>query len=137
MAGLPQLQAVLAGEHAAVYAYGVIGGRSTGPDRRLAEQAYARHRERRNHLVAVVYRLGAEPVPAEVGYRLPFPIDSGDAVRRLAARVESRCATLYAAAVAATEGATRSFAAQSLAECAESAVAWGDPGEPFPGLESP
>ena len=136
MAGLRQLQAALAGEHAAGYAYGVIGGRSRGADRRRAEDAYARHRERRNELAALVSLLGVEPVPAEAGYQLPFPVDSRGAARRLAVLVERRCATLYAAVVAATDGPARSFAAQSLAECAVAAVSWGDPGDAFPGLQT-
>ena len=132
--GVAELQAALAGEHAALYAYGVIGGRSGDHDRSLAWTAYARHRARRDRLIAIVSGRGEEPVPAQVGYQLPFAVDDRPALRRLAVLVERRCATLYAAAVAATHDEIRLFAAHSLTECAVTALAWGDPGEPFPGL---
>ena len=132
--GVAALQTALAGEHAALYAYGVIGGRSGRRDRSQAWRAYAEHRARRDRLVAMVSHLGEEPVAAEVGYALPFDIDDRSALHRLAVLVERRCATLYAAAVAATRDDVRAFSAQALAECAVTGRAWGDPGVAFPGL---
>lgn len=132
--GVAALQAALAGEHAALYAYGVIGGRSGRHDRSQAWRAYAQHRARRDRLVAMVSQLGEEPVAAEVGYALPFDVGDRPALHRLAELVESRCAALYAAAVAATRDEARAFSAQALAECAVAGRRWGDPGEAFPGL---
>ena len=41
---IPAFQAVLAGEHAAVYAYGVVGAQLTGTaDEKAARQAYNLH----------------------------------------------------------------------------------------------
>ncbi|MGC3005519.1 DUF4439 domain-containing protein, partial [Streptomyces sp. G35A] len=51
---LRALQAALAAEHAAVYGYGVVGGR-IGKDRRAeARAAYDAHRARRDALVGEV-----------------------------------------------------------------------------------
>ena len=67
-AELTALQAVLAAEHAAVYGYGVVGGR-VGEDRSSeARAAYDAHRARRDALAREVRGLGAEPVAASAGY---------------------------------------------------------------------
>jgi hypothetical protein len=130
---LPALQAALAGEHAAVYAYGVIGGRSGRGDERLAAAAYARHRARRDRLTAIVYRLGGRPVVAQPGYALPFAVDDRRQLQRLARLVEHRCARLYADVVPATHDATRDFAARAISDCATTALAWGGRDQAFPG----
>lgn len=128
------LQAVLAGEHAAVYAYGVVGGRSGERDQPLAWTGYEQHRARRDRLTGLLDAGGHRPVAAEVAYALPFRVDDRRDVHRLAALIERRCAALYADVVTATDGDVRRFAARALADCATTAVRWGHPGEPFPGL---
>jgi uncharacterized protein DUF4439 len=131
--GLASLQAALAGEHAAVYAYGVIGGRSGGRDERLAAAAYVRHRARRDRLTAIIHRAGGRPVVAQPAYALPFAVDDRRQLHRLARLVERRCARLYADVVPATQGATRDFAARAISDCATTALAWGGRDQAFPG----
>ncbi|MGV9632289.1 DUF4439 domain-containing protein, partial [Streptomyces sp. NPDC003487] len=48
------LQAALAAEHAAVYGYGVVGGRIGETRRAEARAAYAAHRARRDALAGEV-----------------------------------------------------------------------------------
>ncbi|MGY5106639.1 DUF4439 domain-containing protein, partial [Streptomyces sp. 900105245] len=67
------LQAALAAEHAAVYGYGVVGGRIGEHGRTEARAAYDAHRARRDALVREVRDLGGEPVAASAAYALPFP----------------------------------------------------------------
>jgi hypothetical protein len=129
------LQDALAGEHAAVYGYGVIGGVAdiTGPVGQLGVAAYEVHRRRRDRLEARLRRLGAEPVPAEPGYALPAPVVTDGDARRLARRIEDRCAVLYAALVAATTGLQRREAASWLVDAATQSLAWGAPATALPG----
>ncbi|MYQ47984.1 DUF4439 domain-containing protein, partial [Streptomyces sp. SID4985] len=101
---LTALQAALAAEHAAVYGYGVVGGR-VGADRRAeAKAAWDAHRARRDGLARSVRDLGGEPVAASAAYALPFTVaDSASAVR-LAADLEQRVAGVYSDLVRSATG---------------------------------
>jgi Domain of unknown function (DUF4439) len=123
------LQQALAAEHAAVFAYGVIGGVLRGEARAAA--GHDAHRGRRDQLLA---RLGPRAVAAEPAYSLPFAVDDARGARRLARVVEQRCAAVYADVVSRTTGATRALAAEALTECANRRLSWGGEPEAFPGL---
>jgi hypothetical protein len=129
------LQAALAGEHAAVYAYGVVGGRLQGlPDQRAAAAGYDTHRQRRTTLTLLVQQGGQTPVAAAPAYELGGPVTTPAQARVLAATVEQRAAATYADVVAATAGATRSAAAGWLADSAVRQATWSSAVEAFPGL---
>ncbi|MDX3118920.1 ferritin-like domain-containing protein [Streptomyces scabiei] len=133
-AELTALQAALAAEHAAVYGYGVVGGRIGEARRAEARAAYDTHRARRDALVREVRGLGAEPVAASAGYALPFAVaDSASAVR-LAAELEGRVAGVYSDLVRAAGDARRREAASALREAAVRAVRWRGSSVAFPGL---
>ncbi|MEU6090120.1 ferritin-like domain-containing protein [Streptomyces sp. NPDC047085] len=133
-AQLTALQAALAAEHAAVYGYGVVGGRIGAPRRTEARAAYDAHRARRDALVREVRDLGGAPVAASAAYALPFPVaDSASAVR-LAAELEERIAGVYADLVRATTGARRASAAAAVREAAVRSVRWSGESVAFPGL---
>ncbi|GGZ39490.1 ferritin-like domain-containing protein [Streptomyces poonensis] len=131
---LGALQAALAAEHAAVYGYGVVGGR-IGDSRRVdAHAGYDAHRARRDELARAVRDLGGSPVAADAAYTLPFTVeDSGSAVR-LATELEERVAAVYSDLVRASEGDRRRAAAEALREAAVRAVRWRDGSVAFPGL---
>jgi hypothetical protein len=124
------LQEALAAEHAAVYAYGVIGG-VLGATSAQTTAAYAAHRGRRDQLTA---RIGPAAVAAEPAYELPFAVSGPAQARRLAVQVERRCAEVYADVVSRTTGAARMYAARGLTECSVRALSWGADFEAFPGL---
>ncbi|MEU2967121.1 ferritin-like domain-containing protein [Streptomyces ardesiacus] len=131
---LDALQAALAAEHAAVYGYGVVGGR-IGDDRRTeARAAYDAHRARRDALAREVRGLGGKPVAAAAGYALPFSVPDAAAAVRLAAELEDRVAGVYSDLVRAAEGAGRSTAAGALREAAVRAARWRGGSVAFPGL---
>ncbi|MEN8656043.1 ferritin-like domain-containing protein [Streptomyces sp. 21So2-11] len=128
------VQAALAAEHAAVYGYGVVGGR-VGDDRRgEAREAYDAHRARRDALERTVRDLGATPVAAAAAYALPFPVPDAAAAVRLAAELEDRVAGVYSDLVRAAGGPLRREAAGSLREAAVRAVRWRGRSVAFPGL---
>ncbi|MFE2379305.1 ferritin-like domain-containing protein [Streptomyces sp. NPDC059398] len=128
-------QAALAAEHAAVYGYGVVGGRVSAARRAEAHQAYDAHRARRDALVRTVRDLGGKPVAASAAYALPFDVaEQADAVR-LAAVLEDRVADVYSDLVRAARGPLRHEAALALREAAVRAARWrGDGSVAFPGL---
>ncbi|MET8829201.1 ferritin-like domain-containing protein [Streptomyces sp. NPDC004610] len=133
-AELTALQAALAAEHAAVYGYGVVGGRIDEAGRPRAQAAYDAHRARRDALARLVRDRGGEPVAAAAGYALPFPVADAPAAVRLAAELEERVAGVYSDLVRAAEGGLRATAAEGLREAAVRAVGWRGGSVAFPGL---
>ncbi|WP_405868915.1 MULTISPECIES: ferritin-like domain-containing protein [unclassified Streptomyces] len=131
---LKALQAALAAEHAAVYGYGVVGGRIGERRRTEARSAYVAHRARRDALVREVRDLGGTPVAAAAAYALPFPVPDSAAAVRLAAVLEDRVAGVYSDVVRATGGERRRTAAEALREAAVRAVRWNGESVAFPGL---
>ncbi|MEV0041348.1 ferritin-like domain-containing protein [Streptomyces sp. NPDC056909] len=131
---LAAAQAALAAEHAAVYGYGVVGGRVGGDRRGEADAAYTAHRARRDALTRTVRDLGGKPAVAEPAYALPFAVPDAAAAVRLAAELEDRIAGVYSDLVRAAEGPLRREAADALREAAVRAVRWRGTGVAFPGL---
>ncbi|MFG3657821.1 ferritin-like domain-containing protein [Streptomyces sp. NPDC047706] len=131
---LRALQAALAAEHAAVYGYGVVGGRIGEERRTEARAAYDAHRARRDTLARQVRALGAEPVAAAAGYALPFEVTDRETAVRLAAELEERLAGVYSDLVRAGGDRLRGTAAAALREAAVRAVRWHGRSVAFPGL---
>ncbi|MEU4067197.1 ferritin-like domain-containing protein [Streptomyces wedmorensis] len=134
MTALDAAQAALAAEHAAVYGYGVVGGRIGTERRPEARAAYEAHRARRDALRRTVRDLGGTPVAAEAAYALPFPVADPAGAVRLAAVLEDRVAGVYSDLVRAAGGPMRREAAAALREAAVRAVRWRGSDVTFPGL---
>ncbi|MGJ7417679.1 DUF4439 domain-containing protein [Streptomyces cinereoruber] len=134
MSALDATQAALAAEHAAVYGYGVVGGRIGAERRAEATAAYEAHRARREVLRRAVRDLGGAPVVAAAAYALPFRVAGPAGAVRLAAVLEDRVAGVYSDLVRATEGPARREAAAALREAAVRAVRWRGGDVTFPGL---
>ncbi len=132
------LQVTLAGEHAAVYVYGVLGGRvsaSARPELTSAlRAAYDVHRARRDQVIAMLRAQDAAPVPPEVSYELPNPAETPLQCRLAAEEVEARCAEVYAAAVGSTARANRQWAIDALTDAAVRGLGFGAAPAPFPGV---
>ncbi|MGW8454853.1 ferritin-like domain-containing protein [Streptomyces niveus] len=131
---LDAAQAALAAEHAAVYGYGVVGGRVGDERRPEATNAYDAHRARRDILARMVRDLGGKPLAAAAAYALPFEVPDSAAAVRLATDIEDRIAGVYSDLVRAAEGPLRQDAAGALREAAVRAVRWRGSGVAFPGL---
>src|SRR6187549_2657296 len=71
-AAIAALQAVLAGEHAAVWSYGVLGPRAGEGREDLARSLLLAHATTRDDLRALLVGAGAIPVAAEPAYALPI-----------------------------------------------------------------
>jgi Domain of unknown function (DUF4439) len=135
---LPALQRTLAAEHAAVYVFAVLGGRAAvlgeSPLRPALVAAYDAHLARRNRLRVVVSAAGSDPVAAEPAYDVPRELTTPAQITAEALRVERACVSTYAALVAATTGAERAWAVDTLSAGALAELAFGGPPLPLPGL---
>ncbi|WP_019871220.1 ferritin-like domain-containing protein [Salinispora oceanensis] len=116
--------AALTAEYAAIWAYGPIGVRLTGPAQEAARDAEATHRRRRDDLVLQLTEAGDSLPADQAGYTLPFPVTDEPSALRLAVEVEERTAGFWQAAVAATSGAERERALAALVDCAVRATQW-------------
>ena len=138
MSRIDALQTTLAAEHAAVYVYSLLGGRtsrSSTPELFAAlRAAHDHHRSRRDQLTGLLADAGATPTPPAVGYATPPGIDSASGVRAAALAVEQACVTTYAALVAATDGEERRWAITALRDAAVRSLSFGGAPEPLPGL---
>lgn len=131
---LEGLRKVLAAEHAAVYAYGVVGARTSGARRRDATAAFDAHRARRDRLRELIVARGGTPAePVAAGYDLPFPVRTADDCVRLAALVEERVTAAYLELVAVDDAALRDLAARAMQESATRAYRWSPRIADFPG----
>ncbi|NAZ77613.1 DUF4439 domain-containing protein [Kineococcus sp. T13] len=125
------MQRALAGEHAAVHAFGLVAGR-TAPERRAEAAAdLDAHRVARDDLVDLLLARGAAPVEAAAGYDVEAP--TPQAAAALAAAVEERLAGAHADVVAAS-APDRAAAAAALLRAARAARRWGSPVSAFPGM---
>ena len=138
MTPLRALQTVLAGEHAAVYLYSVLGGRlstSKAPTTAAAiDAAYAAHRARRDQLQLAIRKLGGKPVVAQVAYEPSGPVDTTAEIITEARGIETRCAEIYAQAVANTTGLDRRASIDSLTDAAVRVLSFGGEPSAFPGV---
>jgi hypothetical protein len=134
---LAALQATLAGEHAALYVYGVLGGRvSSSHQRALAARitaAYTTHRARRDQLTVLVRAAGGDPVAAEPSYELPGPGRTPGQLAAAARVIERRCSAVYAEAVGSTSRADRAWALGALSDAAVRELSFGGSPTEFPG----
>ncbi|MGN6722777.1 MAG: ferritin-like domain-containing protein [Marmoricola sp.] len=132
------LVAALKAEYAAVYLYGLIGGRASRGDK-PAEVAriknlYAAHRTRRDQLIALLgARKVATPAPA-VAYKPPIDPVSPSTRTACAREIEVRSESVYTQLVASTTGPERAFAINALDSVSKAGVALGQTPSAFPGL---
>nr|WP_236714723.1 ferritin-like domain-containing protein [Nonomuraea pusilla] len=130
-----KLRKALAAEHAAVFAYGLLGARTSGALRSRISAAFEAHRARRDRLRAMITTRGGRPAEAEASYALPFvPTGPGQAAR-LAAQVEAGVAAAYLELAAASDAALREHAALAVQEAATRSYSLRPaPPAAFPGL---
>jgi hypothetical protein len=111
---LDALQATLADEHAAVYTYGVLGGRTSQSATPTLYDAltsgYRRHRARRDQLQVLVEEAGGEPVAAAAAYELDGRLLRAPQVEAAARELEVASVERLTALVAQSSGTVREWA---------------------------
>ena len=128
------LQAMLAGEHAAIYAYGVAGAFMSGEVQREARAAHAGHLARRDRLAVQLDDAGKTPAAPAPIYGLPGPVTDPATAQALLTVVEERLTAVWADAVAVAEVGVRELAALALQETAVRAARWRGASVAFPGM---
>jgi hypothetical protein len=129
--GIVALQAVLDGEHAAVHGFALVQARLAEPRRSEAAADLAGHRVARDDLTDLLEARGATPDEALPGYDVEA--GTADSATALAATMDERLSTLWAAVVAAS-APDRDLAARQLVEVARQARRWGSQLTAFPGM---
>ena len=124
------LQAAIAGEQAALYAYGLAGPQLDSADRDRALGGLAAHRAR---ILVLRERAPDSSEPGTPGGYAVNPPTTPEEARALLADVESKLAALYADLAAAVTGGERSEAVLAACECEVRAIGWGGGPEAFPG----
>ena len=137
MSTVAALQRTLAAEHAAVWTYGLLGGRTSQSSApalyaRVAD-AYAVHRRRRDDLGDALVALGQDPVAAGATYDGPARADTASQIAAAALAVERACGETYAALVAESVGDRRRWAVGALADAAGRELGFGGAPTAFPG----
>jgi hypothetical protein len=119
------LREALAAEHAAVWGYGVVGAALEGDARPPATAAESTHRDVRDRVTALLDERGADPVPAEGAYRLPFPVLSAVDAAALAVVLEDGVAAAWVRVLdQAADRAVREYAVGCLTDAEARAVSW-------------
>lgn len=117
------LTAALRAEHAAIYAYGVLGSRLDEATRTKALTAYDAHRLLRDRLAAAL-RTRTLPVPGPAT-SYAVTVAGRPQALTLAVRVETELAVSWRDLVGATdEVALRRLAVAALQDCAVRATQW-------------
>jgi Domain of unknown function (DUF4439) len=119
------LRTALAAEHAAVWGYGVVGAALDASAQGLAAVSETAHRDIRDRVVDLLAERGADPVDAEGGYALPFPVVSGTDAATLAVVLEDGVAAAWVRVLdQAVERTTRELAVGALTATEVRAVGW-------------
>lgn len=127
------LAEALAGEEAAIWAYGLIGGLLADTDGQArALLAMDTHRAARTWLRDRILAGGKSPAIPPTGYQPTEPVIDDASARRLAAQVEAGLVPLWVDVAGAVQGADRKTAAQYGAGCSGRSVSWGGPTRAFP-----
>jgi hypothetical protein len=119
------LQKALAAEHAAVWGYGVVGAALGFEAREPAAAAEVAHRDARDRVITLLAGRSVEPVGAEGGYTLPFPVLSGADAAALGVALEDGVAGAWVRVLdQAAERSTRELAVEALSAAEVRAVGW-------------
>ncbi|MEQ4718223.1 ferritin-like domain-containing protein [Nonomuraea sp. B19D2] len=130
-----KLRKVLAAEHAVLFAYGLLGARTSGSLRDRVSAAFDAHRARRDQLRSFITARGGRPAEPDASYALPFfPADQALAVK-LAVHLESGVTAAYLELAAAQDVTLRRYAALAMQEAVTRSYAF-RPAQPaaFPGM---
>ncbi|MEU6999126.1 ferritin-like domain-containing protein [Nonomuraea sp. NPDC046570] len=131
------LRKVLAAEHAAVYAYGLLGARTTGALRSRVSAAFDAHRGMRDQLRSLITTRGGKPSEPEASYALPVTPGSAAEAVRLAVQIESGVTTAYLELTATPSPALRRLAALAMQESATRSYGFRPTLTAFPGMPAP
>lgn len=125
MTEIEAMQRALAGEHAVIFGYDMVGAKVPAPLQPTVQAAQQTHENRRDTLAARLRQRGAQPVAAEAAYRLPLAVTGEHSALTLARTLENRCAAQWRFVLASSaDRSVRSLAAAALSAGAVQATRW-------------
>ncbi|MGW0809388.1 ferritin-like domain-containing protein [Nonomuraea sp. NPDC002799] len=130
-----KLRKALAAEHAAVFAYGLLGARTSGSLRARMTSAFDAHRARRDQLRTYITARGGRPAEPDASYALPFFPANAALATKLAVHLETGVTAAYLELAAAQDTTLRRYAALAMQEAVTRS--WSlQPAQPtaFPGM---
>ncbi|WP_379535761.1 ferritin-like domain-containing protein [Nonomuraea purpurea] len=132
---MEKLRKALAAEHAALFAYGLLGARTSGSLRARMTTAFDAHRARRDQLRGFITTRGAKPAEPDASYALPFFPASSTLATKLAVHLETGVTAAYLELAAAQDVALRRYAAVAMQEAVTRSHGF-RPAQPvaFPGM---
>jgi hypothetical protein len=141
MNAVDALQAALAAEHAAIWAYGVAGAFVADELAGKLDEAATAHQARRDATERALIDAHAQPVPAEPGYLSPEPVTDAASALRLVITAETDAAAAWRSVVerSPADPSLRGAALDALIRAAVWATRWRaaagttPPTVPFPG----
>ncbi|GAA3704534.1 ferritin-like domain-containing protein [Nonomuraea antimicrobica] len=135
---IEMLRKALAAEHAAVFAYGLLGARTSGPLRDRMSAAYDAHRGGRDQLRGLITARGGRPVESDASYTLPFFPSNATLAAKLAVHLESGVTAAYLELAAARDTALRHYAALAMQRAVTRSYSFRpEPPTAFPGMPAP
>jgi len=133
------LQAVMAAEHAALWAYGLVAAYDPAVSDTVAGMITS-HQGVRDTAANLIVSGGATPVGPAPAYQTPQPVTDAKSALALALTIESDCAVAWRAVIGRTaDSSLRGTALSSLTDCAMRMVTWRQAAKdpvvtvPFPG----
>jgi hypothetical protein len=120
-----------------VYAYGIVGARTSGGQRSSATDGFNAHRARRDQIRRLITARGGTPSEARAAYDLPFPVSAARDAARLAALVEDRVTAAYLELASVDDSTLRRLAALAMQECTVRGYGWRPAIAAFPGWPRP
>lgn len=120
------LQAALAAEHAAVWAYDLASAFVTGSAASQLREAANTHQARRDATQRLLVDAGVQPVPPEPGYLTPEPVTDMASAVRLAITAETDVASGWRSVLerSAPDPTLRGMALDALVDSAVRAARW-------------
>jgi hypothetical protein len=118
------LQAALAAEHAALWAYGLVAAYDAADAATIASMISA-HQVVRDSVADLVVRGGGTPVGPAPAYSTPHPVTDATSARAVALVLEEDCAAAWRAVIGSTDDAVlRGLALNILTDTAGRMVTW-------------
>ncbi|MET7334073.1 ferritin-like domain-containing protein [Nonomuraea sp. NPDC005650] len=130
-----KLRKALAAEHAVLFAYGLLGARTSGSLRARMSAAFDAHRARRDQLRTFITARGGRPAEPDASYALPFFPSGPVLAAKLAVHLETGVTAAYLELAAAQDVSLRRYAALAMQEATTRSYAF-RPAQPpaFPGM---
>lgn len=133
------VQEILAREHASLWWYGVLGGRTSATQQPglipMLTTGYAAHRRQRDELTGLLFDQGVTPVAAEPTYPIDWNLRSRSQNVKEVHRIEHDSAAAYSWLVAETTADLRTWAITALRNAAIRDLAVQGTPENFPGAD--